>query len=187
MHGSGVNRVEWSGRTGAWRIAGLPSGKAVTVTVESTGCIAQEKSITLQDAETALDFQLSLSNVRETVVVTEGLLSVRSDAPEKSQTLTSEQLRELPSNGRRLMRFAYLSPHVRQGIGLGGDGNDSNRISINASSYRHTAYMLDGSANYDWIYANGPQQTVSVSAVEQFKILSGQYAAEFGHRPRASW
>jgi len=159
VRGVGATRVEWSGRDGSWSIAGLPAGN-VTVTVESSGCVAQEKSVVLHDREMSLDFQLSLTNVRETVVVTEGLLSVRSDAPEKSQTVTSEQLGELPSNGRRLMRFAFLSPHVRQGIGLGGDGNDSNRLSINASSYRHTSYMLDGAVNYDWIYANGPQQTV---------------------------
>jgi len=157
----------------------------VTVTVESSGCVAQEKSVVLHDGEMSLDFQLSLTNVRETVVVTEGLLSVRSDAPEKSQTVTSEQLRELPSNGRRLMRFAFLSPHVRQGIGLGGDGNDSNRLSINASSYRHTSYMLDGVGNYDWIYANGPQQTVSVGAVDQFKIMSGSMPPNSESPPRA--
>src|SRR5262245_59476221 len=180
IRGAGVSRVEWSGRDGAWRIGGLPAGKTVTVVVESSGCVAQEKLVLLEEGEMSLDFGLSLTNVRETVRVTDGLLSVRSDAPEKSQTVTAEQLRELPSNGRRLMRFAFLSPHVRQGIGLGGDGNDSNRLSINASSYRHTSYMLDGAVNYDWIYANGPQQTVSVGAVEEFKILSGQYAAEFG-------
>jgi hypothetical protein len=138
--------------------------------------------VTLAESGAVLDFALPLAAVRDTVVVADGLLSVRSDAPEKSQTVTAEQLRELPANGRRLMRFALLSPHVRQTTGLGADGNDSNRLSINASSYRHTAYLLDGTANYDWIYANGPQQTVSVSAVEQFKILSGQYAADSARR-----
>jgi hypothetical protein len=172
--------VEWAGKDGAWRITGLPAGQEVTVTAEMNQFVSSQKAITLQEGDAVLDFQLSLINLRETVIVADGFLSVRSDAPEKSQTLSSEQLRELPSNGRRLMRFALLSPHVRQGIGLGGDGNDSNRLSINASSYRHTSYMLDGTVNYDWIYANGPQQTVSVGAVDQFKVLSGQYAAEFG-------
>jgi hypothetical protein len=180
VRGAGPARVEWSGKDGTWRMEGLPSGQTLSITADSNGCVPAEKEITLQDGDVVVHFELTLENLRETVVVRDGLLSVRSDAPEKSQTITSEQLRELPSNGRRLMRFALLSPHVRQGIGLGGDGNDSNRLSINASSYRHTSYMLDGTVNYDWIYANGPQQTVSVSAVDQFKILSGQYAAEFG-------
>lgn len=177
--GEGIRRVEWAGRDGRWTLDGLPDGRTVTVSASSAGCVTAERTVALSGSAT-VDIELALQNVRETVVVSDGVLSVRSDAPEKSQTLTAEQLRELPSNGRRLMRFSLLSPHVRQGIGLDGDGNDANRLSINAGSYRHTSYVLDGTVNYDWIYANGPQQTVSVGAVEQFKILSGQYAAEFG-------
>lgn len=160
---------------------GLPSEAPLVVSVTLDGFNPLRRELALPSSgSVTLDLSLSLINMRETVVVTDGLLSVRSNAPEESQTLNSEHLRELPSNDRRLMRFALLSPHVRQGIGLGGDGNDSNRLSINASSYRHTSYVLDGTVNYDWIYANGPQQTVSVGAVDQFKILTGQYAAEFG-------
>jgi hypothetical protein len=176
----GRTLVEWSGAEGEFRLTGLHEGETVQVSAGATGFVLSQRPVTLTAGENTADFTLALVNVRESVVVTEGLLSVRSDAPEKSQTVSTEQLQELPSNGRRLMRFSLLSPHVRQGIGLGGDGNDSNRLSINASSYRHTAYMLDGAVNYDWIYANGPQQPVSVSAVEQMRIVSGQYAAEFG-------
>jgi hypothetical protein len=180
VRAAGAVHVAWTGRDGAWRVEGLPMGQAVEIAIQSAGCVPALRQVTLREPDTVVDTPLALKNVHETVVVTDGLLSVRSDAPEKSQTIASEQLRELPSNGRRLMRFALLSPHVRQGIGLGGDGNDSHRLSINASSYRHTSYVLDGTVNYDWIYANGPQQTVSISAVREFKILSGQYAAEFG-------
>lgn len=179
LRANGASRIVWSGSDGAWEIDGLQTAQQVTVRAEHQGFVPQQKDVALRGDET-LNFDLKLEDIRETVVVTDGILSVRSDAPEKSQILTSEQIQELPSNGRRLMRFALLSPHVRQAIGLGADSADSNRLSINASSYRHTSYVLDGTANYDWIYANGPQQTVSTGAVEQFKILSGQYAAEFG-------
>ena len=179
LRANGSGRIAWSGSDGAWEIGGLPDGERASIRAEHHGFVTQQKELSL-GADSTLDFDLQLEDVRETVVVTDGLLSVRSDAPEKSQTLTSQQIQELPSNGRRVMRFALLSPHVRQAIGLGADSADSNRLSINASSYRHTSYVLDGTANYDWIYANGPQQTVSAGAVEQFKILSGQYAAEFG-------
>lgn len=175
-----LERSATSNGEGRYRIENLPENTPLRVRVELGGFVALSREITLAGANGSEDFALALATVRESVVVADGLLSVRSDAPEKSQTVTAEQLRELPANGRRLMRFSLLSPHVRPTIGTGADGNDSNRLSINASSYRHTAYMIDGTANYDWIYANGPQQTVSIGAVEQFKILSGQYAAEFG-------
>ncbi|WP_321473153.1 carboxypeptidase regulatory-like domain-containing protein [uncultured Paludibaculum sp.] len=175
-----VSRTGYSTAEGRYQIDNLPANTPALLTVELRGFVTATREITLNEAGGTADFDLSLADIRQSVVVADGLLSVRSDAPEKSQTVTGEQLRELPANGRRLMRFALLSPFVRPTIGTGADANDSNRLSINASSYRHTAYMIDGSVNYDWIYANGPQQTVSVGAVEQFKILSGQYAAEFG-------
>ena len=54
---------------------------------------------------------------------------------------------------------------MRQVVGLGGDGNNGNRLSINAGSYRHTGYILDGVINYDWTYANGPYQSLPARAV----------------------
>lgn len=178
--GPGFARIEISDVDGRYRVDNIPANTPLQLSASLAGFVTVYRELSVAANGNVADFELPLAEVRETVVVEDGLLSVRSDAPEKSQIVSAEQLLELPANGRRLMRFALLSPQVRQATGLGSDGNDSNRLSINASSYRHTAYMIDGTANYDWIYANGPQQTVSVSAVEQFKILSGQYAAEFG-------
>lgn len=180
IRSAGLIQEAMTDKDGRYKFSNLPSSVPLSVTAAIGGFSPVTKQVTLSGNDEILNFKLALANINESVVVTDGFLSVRSDAPEKSQTITEDQVNALPANGRRLMRFALLDPHVRQGIGLGGDGNDSNRLSINASSYRHTAYMLDGTVNYDWIYANGPQQTVSVSAVEQFKVLSGQYAAEFG-------
>lgn len=164
---------------GRYEFQSLPAGVALHALVEAAGFAALEREIQLP-ANAALDWSLPLANRKESIVVESGLLSVRSDAPEQSQTISSAQMEQLPSNGRRLMRFALLDPHVRPAIGLGADGNDSFRLSINASSYRHTAYMIDGAINYDWYLAVAPQQPVSVAAVEELKVLSGQYAAEFG-------
>jgi hypothetical protein len=169
-----LHRSVLSTAEGRYQNDNLPANTNLHLTVELSGFVTTTRDLTLPETGAAADFALQLADIRQSVVVADGLLSVRSDAPEKSQTVTAAPLQELPANGRRLMRFALLSPHVRPTIGIGADGNDSNRLSINASSYRHTAYMIDGTANYDWIYANGPQQTVSIGAVEQFKILSGQ-------------
>ena len=91
VRGAGPARVEWSGKDGTWRMEGLPSGQTLRITADSNGCVPAEKQVTLQDGGAVVDFELTLKNLRETVVVTDGLLSVRSDAPEKSQTITSEQ------------------------------------------------------------------------------------------------
>ena len=164
---------------GRYELLAVPTGLSLHAVVEAPGFQPAARDLHLSGPLT-LDFSLPLASRRDSVVVEGGLLSVRSDAPEQSQTISSTQLEELPVNGRRLLRFALLDPHVRQAIGLGADGNDSYRLSINGGSYRHTAYLLDGDINYDWYLAVAPQQPVSIGAVEQMKVLSGQYAAEFG-------
>ena len=167
---------------GRYEFDALPVGTKLHFTAGAPGFVTAEQDVgpELETPAVTLDWTLTLANRQESVVVESGVLSLRSDAPEQSQTITESQMRDLPSNGRRLMRFALLDPHVRQSIGLGADGNDSYRLSINGNSYRHTAYMIDGTINYDWYLAVAPQQPVSVGAVEELKVLSGQYAAEFG-------
>lgn len=180
-------RVSFGGRSvvadaqGRYRVDGFAAGARVHAVASAPGFASVERDIEVAgNGVMVVDWALPLLNRSESVVVEGGLLSVRSNAPEHGQTVTRAQLEDLPSNGRRLMRFALLDPHVRPAIGLGADGNDSYRLSINASSYRHTAYLIDGTINYDWYLAVAPQQPVSVGAVEEVKVLSGQYAAEFG-------
>lgn len=127
-----------------------------------------------------IDIFIDLEPVKQSIQVEEGAIPVRTDSPEISRRLPATELQGLPSNGRSVTRFALLDPHVRQTQGLGSDGAIASRLSINASSFRHTAHLLDGSANYDVVFANAPQQSVSVSAVEEMKVLTNQYSAEFG-------
>src|SRR4030095_6070651 len=67
-----------------------------------------------------------------------------------------------------------------QVLGLGADFTDASRLSINAGSYRHTGYTLDGAPTYDYIYANSPQVAVAPGAVREITVLTGQYSAQYG-------
>ena len=97
-----------------------------------------------------------------------------------SQSVPAEELAELPTNTRNLTKAALLDPHVRQVVGLGGDGNNNSRLSINAGSYRHTSYVVDNVISYDWIYANGPYQPIALSATEELRVVTNQYSAQTG-------
>ena len=127
-----------------------------------------------------LSVQLDFVNVHESIVVDGKLVSLESSAPGVSQSVASGDLADLPASKLYLTKFALLDPHVRQVVGLGGDGNNNNRLSINAGSYRNTSYLLDGLINFDWIYANGPYQPVPVSATEELSVLTNPYSAQYG-------
>lgn len=175
---------EWRTATdaqGAYRLTGLDAAGRYTLEAAAEGFRpAVREDLRLRSESERVDVQLALADFRQSVVVEEGLLRVDSNAPESSQTVTAPELRQLPAANRSLMKFALLDPHVRQVVGLGGDGNNGARLSINAGSYRHTSYLLDGVINYDWIFANGPYQPVSLGAAQEMLVISNQYSAQYG-------
>jgi outer membrane receptor protein involved in Fe transport len=128
----------------------------------------------------AVDAQLEVAAVTETVDVNSTGEAQLSQSAELSQNIDEKQLNNLPLYNRNLNRAALLDPHVRNTQGLGGDGGVTARLSINGRIYRETHYKLDGNANFDAYTNNEPLQAVSLSAVQEYKILTNQYSAEHG-------
>ncbi|HWQ33842.1 MAG TPA: TonB-dependent receptor [Blastocatellia bacterium] len=167
---------------GEFVILGLPPGANYRVTASAVSFRELTRQIAaISSGETAtVDFALEVAPLTESVNIIGDAPGIVSNAPEISQVLDTRRIAELPSNGRSLNRFALLDPHVRNTAGLGSDGSGSARLAINANSFRHTHYRLDGNSNYESVFANAPQQQVSLSSVQEFKVLTNQYSAEFG-------
>jgi hypothetical protein len=182
LHGSGHDQSSQTGSDGSFSFTGLQSGVAYSLTIQSEGLRPfTQSSITLSEGETRkIDAKMDLSNVNESILVTDGVVNLQSTASEIKQTLTSEDLQDTPTVTHSLDKDARLDPHVRQTLGLGADYQDSTRLSINASSYRNTGYMLDGTTTYDWIYSVAPQTVVSLGAASDMSVMTGQYPAQYG-------
>jgi outer membrane receptor protein involved in Fe transport len=177
-----VERETTTDESGSYTLAGLPPGVEykITVSADDFRAVTRERITLVSGSVATVSIELKLLGLSETIDIVDTAALVVSDAPEVSQVVSSRQLTELPANGRNLNRFALLDPHVRNTGGLGSDGSSAQRLSINASSYRLTQFKLDGNSNYDFVYANAPQQQVSLSAVQEFKVLTNQYSAEYG-------
>lgn len=177
-----LRRVTKTDSEGRYFISALPPGSDYEIIISSNDFQeASQGQIRLVSGETAnINLALELKGISESVLITDEASPIVSNAPEVSQVVNARQVTELPSNGRSLNRFALLDPHVRNTGGLGADGSTSARLSINANSFRQTFYKLDGNSNYDFVYANAPQQQVSLSSVQEFKVLTNQYSAEYG-------
>ncbi|MFN2456298.1 MAG: carboxypeptidase regulatory-like domain-containing protein [Pyrinomonadaceae bacterium] len=180
----GIERMTMTDGEGQYVLSGLTPAQDYEVVFRAEGFLDRTiNTAALVSGETAtLDAVLAIRGVAESVSVTTSDASLLvSDAPEVSQAVNARRLAELPSNGRSVNRFALLNPHVRNTSGLGGDGAGASRLSINANSFRHTYYKLDGNTNYDSVFANAPQQQIPLSSVQEFKVLTNQYAAEYGN------
>src|SRR5262249_29845998 len=155
-----------SNSEGNYEFASIDPALSYSLSVDAKGLRSFTKNgVVAKDADAQrVDVHLDLADVHTTVVVTDGVINLEAASAEVSQTVDSTQVMELPSVTRSAAKYALLDPHVRQAQGLGANYQDSNRLSINASSYRHTSYLLDGTTNYDWVYAVGPQATVSAAS-----------------------
>ncbi len=124
--------------------------------------------------------QLAVEARRESIEVSALAPAVAPESTEVSTNVGHERLLAMPTNGRYLNRFALLDARVRNTGGLGGDGSNLTRLSINGSTFRNTQYRLDGQTNYDTLYNNAPLQQLSMSAVQEFRVLTNQFNAEHG-------
>jgi outer membrane receptor protein involved in Fe transport len=177
-----INREAQANDEGEFMVFGLPPSNDYTVRTTADGFRESVRSdITLVSGEAAtVLLALEVQSLSASVVITDEASAIVNNAPEVSQIVDERRVAELPSNGRSVNRFALLNPHVRNTGGLGADGSTSARLSINANSYRQTFFKLDGNSNYDFVFANAPQQQVSLSSVQEFKVLTNQYSAEYG-------
>ncbi|MDQ3257667.1 MAG: TonB-dependent receptor, partial [Acidobacteriota bacterium] len=166
---------------GRFVVLGLTPTTDYAVMIEANGFRSFSRgNIGVVSGETSsIDAQLEVAEVNEAVTVT-GTEAQLSDSPEVSQILDQKQLQELPLQTRSVTRIALLNPQVRTLNSLGAEAFRSTRITINGRSFRETHYKLDGSTNFDALYNNAPLQAVSLSAVQEYKVLTNQYSAEHG-------
>lgn len=138
-----------------------------------------QNGVSIVSGETNLfDAALEIAAVNATVDVTNTEQPAQS--AEITQVVDEKNLNELPLYNRGIQRAALLDPHVRNTSPLGGDTSNATRLSINGRIFRETHYELDGNNNTDFVFNNAPLQTVSLSSIQEFKVLTNQYAAEHG-------
>ncbi|MGA2183421.1 MAG: TonB-dependent receptor [Bryobacteraceae bacterium] len=181
LHGANRELRTVTDEGGAFEFTGVDTGARASLEVSAAGFQPYARDIARIPAGSGrLDVQLDLAGVYESITVAGRIVSLESSAPGVSESVSGDELAELPTNTRNLTKAALYDPHVRQVVGLGGDGNNNSRLSINAGSYRHTSYVVDGIISYDWIYANGPYQPMATSATEELRVVTNQYSAQNG-------
>src|SRR5437660_12699956 len=91
-----------------------------------------------------------------------------------------------PLNGRNYLQLVTLSPNVTTEGGAGGAGGlqggarSNTSLSIAGQRLEYNRYTLDGVENTDPNFNSYIIQP-SVDALQEFKVQTGIYPAEFGH------
>jgi hypothetical protein len=163
------------------------------IKVEATGFKAAEaKDIRLQiDEHRELDFKLVPASVSTSVEVNATEVAVQTTNPTLGQVITSEQVAELPLNGRDFVQLATLTPGVTQETNPNSffNGGPSSEVSargtfslsVGGSRAQSTDWLLDGVDNNE-LTAGGIAILPSIDAIQEFKVLTYNYSAEWGTR-----
>ncbi len=120
--------------------------------------------------------------VSEVVEVQGSAVALDTDSAAISQIVTTTQVDQLPINNRNFLSLLFITPGAVQ---TGGEQNgmrqgQGNAISINGGRPESNNYVLDGLANTDPAL-NTPAVILSQDAIQEFKVLSDSYSAEYGY------
>ena len=190
--GTGVVRDTTTDSSGHYLVPLLPVA-FYTIRAESQGFQATEqKDIRLQvNEQRELDFTLNPASVSTTVEVTANEVAVETTNPSLGQVITSEQVAELPLNGRDFVQLATLTPGVTQETNPGSffNGGPSSEVSargtfslsVGGSRAQATDWLLDDNDNNE-LTAGGISILPSIDAIQEFKVLTYNYSAQYGTR-----
>lgn len=128
------------------------------------------------------DFKLEIGAVAESIEVSGSAPLLETDRPTLSTVITNQKILDLPTVGRNPLQFALLVPGVRA-TGNFGDlpvsAFDGSRASIGGGNPSGNNYMVDGIAAENFT-SGGLQTSLSVDAIEEFRIIVRNPSAEYG-------
>jgi hypothetical protein len=190
--GTGIIREAKTDDTGHYLIPLLPVA-FYTIRVEAQGFgPAEQKDVRLQvDEHREVNFTLAPASVTSTVEVSATEIAVESANPTLGQVITSEQVADLPLNGRDFVQLATVTPGVTQEtnpnsfFNAGPSSEVSARgtysLSVGGSRAQSTDWLFDGNDNNE-LTAGGIAILPSIDAIQEFKVLTYNYSAEYGTR-----
>jgi hypothetical protein len=179
-------------RDGQSNTAGVYSFPAMqpgtyTVKAELQGFKTVQNTVELHVEQTLrLDFRLEIGTLSETAEVTGVAPLITTENATVGTVIENRRIVELPLNGRNYLSLIALSPNVSAefaGAGQAGDRQGGSRanqqLSISGQRREFNYFTLDGVDNTD-VNFNTYIFLPSVDALEEFKVQTGIYSAEFG-------
>jgi hypothetical protein len=184
---TGLTRTAATDSAGEYAVPSLPPG-----TYSASATVKGFKKVSLSgirlnvDQKARVDLKLEVGDVSESVQVQASVALVQTDSSELGATVNESQIKELPLNGRDFVQLTRLIPGVTRGVpGSNNDGASnegwrmSSTIAANGMRTRDNNFLLDGIDNNE-LNLNTVIIFPSIDAIEEFKVQTSTYSAEFG-------
>ncbi len=143
--------------------------------------------ITLQLQQKArVNIELTVGETTEAVEVLATGIQLKTEDVAVGQVIDNKRVVELPLNGRNVASLAVLTAGVQYGQRVGFDGQGGfpipgNSVAVSANGQREVNQQV----TLDGVIATEPRVnttvfTPSIDAIEEFKVQTSSYSAEYG-------
>jgi hypothetical protein len=134
----------------------------------------------------SIDIILQLGGATETVEVTGVPPVVDTTSTQLGAVMTKTAISELPLNTRDTYQLLQLQPGVQSQLGsnLFAGSGDPGVVSVNGGRGRANNYQVNGGDAND-VFINLPAIQPSPDAIEEFRIITNTFDAEFGRNSGA--
>jgi len=185
--GTNAARTSVSNESGVYSFPSLPPG-TYTLKVEKQGFKAfTRQNVELQVQQSArIDFELQVGQVTESIEVVAAAVLLSSENATVGTVIDNKRITELPLNGRNFLQLVAISPNVSFGFPAAGQAGNrqggiraDQSISVAGQRSQFNHYTLDGVENTDPNF-NTFVVLPSIDALQEFKVQTGVYPAEFG-------
>jgi hypothetical protein len=176
---TGIARSETTGQDGDFRFGALPAATYDVVVVLSGFSTYTQQGVVVNVASTReLEIGLKLASVEESITVTDEAPLLSTEAA-IGTVVSQNELKNLPLNGRQFANVAILAPGTNLGYNTDPTKPGQLVVQLNGGIGRNVNYLIDGGDNTDDTIG-GALQNFNLEAVQEFKIQTMQYKAEYG-------
>jgi hypothetical protein len=178
-----IARTAPANDVGDYVVTNLPVGR-YEVSTELAGFKKYVQGpITLEVDQTArVDLTLEPGSLSESVTVEATSPMVESDRSQVGKVVENQMVVEVPLNGRNFLELAQLLPGMTDGApgnSVVRDRQDGAALTSNGQRAEGNNYMLDGADNNAALFGVAVV-TPSVDAIQEFKVQTSTYSAEYG-------
>ena len=176
---TGFNRSTVTASDGAFRLPSLPVG-TYTVSAELAGfATVNVEAVQLSVAsERRLEITMNPATLSESITVVDEAPLVQT-SPSIGASVSRKELEGLPLNGRQFANLATLAPGTSLAVNSDPTKPGQQVVALNGGEGRNVNYVIDGGDNTDDTIG-GALQNFNLESVQEFKIQTMQYKAEFG-------
>ncbi len=182
---TGVKQSSVTNESGDFQFFNVKIGR-YTVTAEAKGfkSVSVSAFTVAVNARQRVDLTLPVGDVKEVITVNEAASLLETDSSSKGQVVGNQEIVNLPLNGRNYADLALLVPGVRKSDLAYGIPPRDGSFNVNGMRSSQNNFIVDGVDNNSYGTSNQgfSNQVVQVSpdAVQEFKVETSSYSAEFG-------